>query len=365
MGRKFIHRAFASGLLALLASVIPHDAAAQVPAKPPVGGAGESCRVNADCATNLKCVAAVCRDPAASTKPAVPAPPLGGPGETCRAKADCAAALKCVSNVCRDPMEGASCTARADCGTGELTCVESKCVRPATPPTAPPDNSGATSGGTSGTGEPKSDFFSGGSSKPPEKPPAGSGGAAEKPAGGSSGAFGSFEDEDDDKLRRRKRSSSRSKGTEGFEGFQPHAGLVIGGGPSTVVDGGTSGGFLFALKGGVLIDRIELGLELSPMTFLPIADFGGVVLQMNAYAGYHIPIYENFSWPLRGGIGFTAVNNFDTFQARFDLVGISAVFGPVLLDVHAPSIRVFSDFDSATVLHFMFGIGGSILPFWF
>lgn len=299
---------------------------------------------------------------AGAPKTGAAAPPVGGVGESCRAKADCAAGLSCLSNVCRDQMEGASCTARADCGTGQLKCVESKCVSSTTPATPPADTSGTTQPKTS---EPKSDFFSGGSSSKPE-PSAGSGGSSGSGgSAGSSGTFGSLDEEEDEP--RRERSSGRSSNrTEGFEGIQPHVGMALGGGPTVAVSGrgsGTVGGFLFALKGGVLIDRIELGLEFSPVTFLPAAELPDYpVLQMNAYAGYHIPVYENFSWPLRGGLGFSAVNSPAALELRFDLIGISALFGPVLLDLYLPSFRVFTDFDSGTVMHFMFGVGGSILP---
>ncbi|MCA9619830.1 MAG: hypothetical protein KC731_12475, partial [Myxococcales bacterium] len=159
-------------------------------------------------------------------------------------------------------------------------------------------------------------------------------------------------------------------GREGFDGIHPFGGLMLGGGPTVGIGGGgsaTVGGFLFALKGGVLIDRIELGLEFSPVTFLPYTGTGAKpVLQMHAYGGYHIPLAGPVSWPLRAGIGFAAVNlPKAAMEVRFDVVGISAMLGPVLLDLYVPSFRVLTDFDNGTVLHFMFGIGGAILPAWF
>ena len=52
---------------------------------------------------------------------------------------------------------------------------------------------------------------------------------------------------------------------------------MLGGGPTIYArDFGSStvGGFMFALKGGVLVDRAEISLEFSPVTFLPYAGTG-------------------------------------------------------------------------------------------
>lgn len=120
------------------------------------------------------------------------------------------------------------------------------------------------------------------------------------------------------------------------------------------------------MKGGILIDRAELTLEFSPVTALPSTGFGAEpVLQFNLNGGYHIPLYGPISWPLRAGIGMAAVNlgNYDAlFEGRFDLVGLSAMVGPVLLDLYAPSLRIFTEFSDGAVVHLSFGIGGSVLP---
>jgi hypothetical protein len=208
-------------------------------------------------------------------------------------------------------MEGASCTARTDCG-GKLACVAEKCVVPGA----------AANGGN---------------------------------AGGANGGNGSGS------------SGGDSKSWKGYEGVRPFVGITLGGGPTFLgssLGSTTQGGFLFALKGGVLIDRIELGAEISPVTFLPYAGSGGKpTLQANIYGGYHIPISGPISWPLRAGIGILAVNTNGLvfFEGRADLIGISALVGPVLLDLHAPSFRIFAN-DVGYSMHFMFGIGAAILP---
>ena len=50
------------------------------------------------------------------------------------------------------------------------------------------------------------------------------------------------------------------------------------------------------------------------------------------------------------------------FQARLDLVGISVMAGPVLLDLYVPSVRIFTEFSDGAAIHLNFGVGGSILP---
>jgi hypothetical protein len=251
---------------------------------------------------------------------------LGGPGESCKARSDCSSGLKCVANVCRDEMEGASCTSRADCG-GKLACVAEKCVVPGS--AGPSASDSGAGNGAAGNGA------------------AGNGAAGNGAGGGDSGG----------------------KKWKGFEGLRGFGGITLGGGPTVASGLGlgttTQGGFLFGLKGGILYDRVEVGAEISPVTFLPLASVSGSkpVLQVNVYAGYHIKLAGPVSWPLRGGIGLEGVNTNDQvfFQGRADLVGISALLGPVLLDLHAPSFRLFVN-DSGAVLHFMFGIGGAILP---
>jgi len=156
-------------------------------------------------------------------------------------------------------------------------------------------------------------------------------------------------------------------GWKGFDGLRPHVGMVLEGGPDIAAgDGGsgTTGAFLFALKGGILLDRVELGLDLSPVTWLPIADAPSLPgFQANVYGGYHIPITGGISYPIRGGLGIGALTagGSPLMEIRADLVGVSAMVGPVLLELNAPSVRVFTEFNVA-LIHLMFGIQATVLP---
>ncbi len=260
-----------------------------------------------------------------------------GPGESCRARSDCAEGLKCVEQVCRDELEGANCNSRGDCGGRGLSCVDSKCVAPAS------QGAGSESGGS---GE------SGGKGRR-----GGDGGrdGGDDDGGGDSGGNGGGGDLLEGEL----------------EGLRAHMGIIFGGGPTHDDDasGEAIGSLLFALKGGVFIDRIELGLEFAPATFVLSFDPDLPSVHLNAYGGYHIPVYKSISWPLRAGIGFTT----PTFRGdagqtvlavRADLIGVSVLLADqFLLDVYLPSWRVNIDPESNTALFtYIFGIGGAWAP---
>ncbi len=272
---------------------------------------------------------------------------VGGPGESCRARSDCGEGLKCVANVCKDEREGTTCAATSDCG-GKLSCVSNTCVVPGQAPPASGGSSDGSGSGSSGSGS------------------SGSSGSGDSGSSGSSGSSGGSSGGSDHGGS--PSGSNLIDGWPGFDGLRPHVGMVMMGGPNIGVGGGgsaTTGAFLFALKGGILIDRLELGLELSPVTFLPIAsapDFPA--FQTNVNVGYHIPITSGISYPLRGGIGvaaFTAGGN-PAAEFRADVVGVSAMVGPALIELNLPSLRILSDFDTGTAIGLFFGFQAVILP---
>ncbi|NUO52885.1 MAG: hypothetical protein HOV80_28910 [Polyangiaceae bacterium] len=235
---------------------------------------------------------------------------VGGPGESCRARSDCAEGLRCVDQVCHDDMEGATCATKPDCG-GRLACVDQICVIP-------------------------------GQSPKKQKRPV----EEEKP--------------------------EPSTPAKELEGVRPHIGLMLGGGPSHTdnTDGPVVGSLLFAIKGGVFIDRVELGLEFAPASFVvQFNDFQDLTtVELNAYAGYHIPVAGPVSWPLRIGVGFThfapagGASDDIFLEGRADLVGLSLHFDPVLLDFYLPSFRVNSDLDRSHFFTYVFGVGAAVLP---
>ncbi|HEX4516077.1 MAG TPA: hypothetical protein VH054_21160, partial [Polyangiaceae bacterium] len=79
-----------------------------------------------------------------------------GLGESCRRKTDCKEGLKCVRRVCTDPHDGETCGATADCGGGELKCINDKCTNPSAPatPKSREPEAGAGNGGDEGEGKP-------------------------------------------------------------------------------------------------------------------------------------------------------------------------------------------------------------------
>ena len=257
----------------------------------------------------------------------------GGPGESCRARSDCGEGLKCMANVCKDEHEGTSCAASSDCG-GKLSCVSNTCVVPGQAPPA----SGGSSSGTDGS--------SGGSS---------SGGSSSSSGGSSGRDTAGSEDNFID-------------GWKGFSGLRPEVGMVLEGGPLIGVGGGgsgTTGSFLFALKGGLLIDRLELLLELSPVTWLPAAAAPAFpAFQVNAAVGYYIPITRGLSYPIRGGLGMGAytAGGSALMEFRADLVGLAALVGPALIELNLPSLRVFTEFDQGAAIVLLFGVQAAILP---
>jgi hypothetical protein len=135
--------------------------------------------------------------------------------------------------------------------------------------------------------------------------------------------------------------------------------LLEGGAPL-----GVKGAFLAGVRGGLLIDRIELGLELSPFTYLPYTASGADPnFQVNATFGYHIRMSDMLSWPVRVGAGLVAGNTLMTtspfFQARADLLGLSVNYGHLLFDMHFPSFRFVTEFDRAAFLDWLVGGGAS------
>lgn len=241
-------------------------------------------------------------------------PPLGGHGESCRARADCQEGLRCLDGKCTDPHLGETCGATADCG-GVLRCIDNVC-----------------------------------------------GGPQEAKGGkGAKGEGGEQEEEDEGGGFEEWAAHPMFDGTGGFVGLAVMGGIGLG----VPLSGGSTsdpeGSFLFGLKGGVLIDRIELALEFSPVTYIPFTVRGADPnLQVNATFGYHIPISDMVSWPLRVGAGIVAVNTINDdvyFQARADALGLSINYGHLLFDAHFPSFRFITEFDRAAFLDWLIGGG--------
>jgi len=225
---------------------------------------------------------------------------LGGPGESCRARADCKTGLKCINQACADEHEGQSCAATSDCG-GELKCIKNKCSSGVAKDTAP-------EGKKTATNEQLNEWLH-----------------------------------------------------FNLQGVHPFAGLTWGGGFMTggITGNGAGlfrsnfdsffGNFLFALNGGVFIDRHQLQVELAPFTYFFTLAAGnpGPAFEVTGSYAYFIPLYDSetlkVSWPLRIGVGIVAgANNtggLAYFQPRADLIGVALQVGHIMIDMHLPSFR--------------------------
>jgi hypothetical protein len=237
---------------------------------------------------------------------------LGGPGESCRARKDCQSGLRCLNAVCTDPHLGESCGATADCGE-QLRCIQNICGGPQPGQAAKPAPTEAEA-------------------------------EAEEDSGASIDEW---------------IAHPMWEGIGGFVGLN-----VLGGvGWAAPLSGGASydveGAFLFGLRGGLLINRIELGLEFSPVTYLPYPKDGAEPhLQLNGTFGYHVPLSDQLTWPIRVGVGVVAVNTEDPlFQARADLLGLSIGYGHLLIDTHFPSFRFLTEFDRVAFFDWLVGAG--------
>ena len=243
---------------------------------------------------------------------------LGGAGESCRATSDCKLGLKCIQQTCVDPKEGTSCGASSDCG-GDLKCKNNKCV------------SGVGSAATATTTQ--------------------SNATDTAPSGPSQ--WMQFE----------------------LQGTHPFVGLAWMGGPATagtVSTGGRwdpsiEGSFVFAVRGGVYLNRIELAIELSPMTYAYYHPITGPAFQVNGTAGYSIPLTRSggieLAWPLRLGVGtfFGNVGSHAYFQVRTDLVGLTLRVGHLLIDFYMPSYRMaFTSVDNVTGVLLSWEIGAGV-----
>jgi len=151
-------------------------------------------------------------------------------------------------------------------------------------------------------------------------------------------------------------------GFKGLDGLRVHLGMTVVGGPNIYIPGSVSqsygatnavvGSFLFGIQGGLLYDRFDLRLEISPATWMPdtrIID--APVFQTNLAAGAHLALAGPINWVLRGGVGLAVPvqSGVTLFVARADLIAFSALVGPVLVELDTPTFRVVTDFKDVTL----------------
>jgi hypothetical protein len=108
-------------------------------------------------------------------------------------------------------------------------------------------------------------------------------------------------------------------------------------------------GMLLALRGGILLDRVELALELAPATMW-WSFARDPMLSFNVTVGSLVELADNVYWPLRFGLGVTGVNaphDATYMQGRLDLVGLVYKYGHVLFE-----LSLFSPRFSSELRHF-------------
>lgn len=153
--------------------------------------------------------------------------------------------------------------------------------------------------------------------------------------------------------------SNLIKSSKGLEGLRLHLGVVVLGGPhfyfpsdderSWGAENSIAGSFLFAISGGILVDRFDLRLEISPATWMPNATvLDAPAFQTNLTGGYHIQLTGPLNYVMRGGVGLAlnVTGGPTNFVGRADVVGLSALAGPVLIEINAPSFRAVTDFKA-------------------
>jgi hypothetical protein len=151
-----------------------------------------------------------------------------------------------------------------------------------------------------------------------------------------------------------------------LEGTHFFAGIVIGPGASGYwpYGGGVEvdGALLFSIVGGVLFGRTELSLEISPMTWVPDFDADPIFSLLVSVGGLVRLGSSDASWPLRFGLGLSAVNTWNDevfMQGRLDLIGIVYRWGHLLFELDLPSIRFHSELERLGIWGWMFNIGVS------
>lgn len=220
---------------------------------------------------------------------------LGGPGESCRARADCKRDLKCVAGVCTHEGEGQACGATKDCGGG-LRCIDRVCTSGVSPSTGKKAD-------TEGGGADAGDFL---------------------------------------------------EGTHGYVGTSVGA----GGGVAFNSAGAEGGGaFHFNLRAGVLLGRLQLEIELSPVTQVFFGATTLPVFQGNLAVGYLIPLSKTVSWPLRVGVGggfyLASGATRGAFAVRGDLIGVEVRLHDLpnlAIEATLPSFRYYTDFTTGNIM---------------
>lgn len=122
--------------------------------------------------------------------------------------------------------------------------------------------------------------------------------------------------------------------------------------------------FFFAFRLGVLFDRTELSLELSPAAWIWDFEPKRNSLTFLANIGALVKVSDRAYWPLRFGLGLTSGElPFDKvyMEGRVDLVGLAFQYGHLLFEVNLPSTRFHTEFKEVGIWAWLFNISVSYL----
>ena len=117
----------------------------------------------------------------------------------------------------------------------------------------------------------------------------------------------------------------------------------------------------FPIRGGLLLNRAELSVELAPVTWVQDFDLDPN-LSFLVNIGGLLPLGENVYWPLRFGLGLAAVNMpYDEVYAlgRLDLIGLCYQWGHLLFEINLPSVRFSSEFYRLGIWGWLFNLSAS------
>lgn len=254
---------------------------------------------------------------------------LGEVGESCRARSDCVEGLRCIENTCSEPADDAGetideCLVDGDCDAGQ-SCRDNFCV--------------ADEGGE-GTAE----------TADGEAAESGTEGEEADDSAGGDGRWADFE----------------LGGTHffagltfapGMTGFWPYGGNLP-----------VWASFFFAFRLGVLFNRAELSMELSPATWVwdfdPGSHISGLDYEGNLNSlsflvniGGLVQLADNVYWPFRFGLGLSAHELPLApvyMQGRLDVIGLVYQYGHLLFELTLPSIRFHSEFQNIGIWGWLF-----------
>ncbi len=147
------------------------------------------------------------------------------------------------------------------------------------------------------------------------------------------------------------------------DGVCPYVGVVAL--PGFGVQGAANGwtdiepAVLVAAKLGLLFDRTELAVEVSPVSWW-VLQGKMAVFQANLTIGSLMRLTDRLYFPMRGGMGVAAVNlPTANLVVRADVLGLGYNYGHLLIEATFPSIRHMTDFRTHAAFDFLFGLSCS------